>query len=88
MLILATSVFAYEKIPNDTAIWQRNMEKFGVFEKKALSAVNDQTSGASKEKWLASIKDPGLVNWNKCLKLAEDSRKLNIPDDWKTRTEN
>ena len=86
LLILTTSVVAYKKIPNDLLTWQKNMEKIGDLERIAI-AVRHLDSDSPKEKWLTELKDPGIKNWDSCLHLAEDSRKLRIPAELKSRTE-
>ncbi len=86
LFVLATSILAFDKIPNPYALYQRKMSSFARFEKKAL-AIYRLNSDTPKDIWLGTIRDSGIYNWNKSIQVLNEANELKLPDLFKERTD-
>jgi membrane associated rhomboid family serine protease len=84
IIVLTTSFVAYKKIPNDIGTYDAKMNEFAANEQTAL-AIYRLPQNASVEDELSSIKDSGIYNWNKNIKLLNETQKLNIPQSLKDK---
>ena len=87
VLVVAISMLAFKKLPNDYVVFQRKMTAFAVDEQRALSAVHNLNSDTPKDAWLHAINDSGMYYWNQCLKSLNEASNLNVSDPLKRRTD-
>jgi rhomboid protease GluP len=87
VLVIATSMLAFKKIPNDYVVFQRKMTAFAVDERHALEAVRGLNSDTPKDTWLHAINDSGIYYWNRCLRSLDEANDLNVAAPLKRRTD-
>ncbi|MBZ4034763.1 rhomboid family intramembrane serine protease [Flavobacterium sp. 17A] len=85
-LVLFSSFAIYKKIPNDIATYDAKIQQFITSEKIALEIYNISKS-TPKEKILQEIKDKGIYNWQKNIKLVESFKELELPEEIQNRNE-
>jgi rhomboid protease GluP len=86
LLVISTTIIAFNKIPNTYAMYQKKMHTFGRFEHRALS-IYKHTSDDPKETWLTAIRDTGIYNWNKAIGVLNEMNALALPDVFKQRND-
>lgn len=86
VLVISTTIIAFDKIPNTYAVYQKKMHSFARFEHRALSVYN-HTSDDTKETWLTAIRDTGIYNWNKAIGALAEINALDLPDQFKQRND-
>ncbi len=84
ILVVAISVFAYSKIPNDFATYEKKMAQFAENETKAL-AVYDMIQEVPKEELLTAIREKSISNWQQNQKIMEEIDQLNLPENIRLR---
>jgi rhomboid protease GluP len=77
-VLLISSFTIYQTLPNDIAIYEKEMERFASMELKALEVYN-LPNGTPNEKILTELKDNGLHYWNENLKLINSLEELDLP---------
>ena len=87
LLVVATSILAFEKIPNDYGVYERKMHSFAGYEKKALDVVRHLTNDTSRNAQFHAINDSGIFYWDQCLRVLDEASRLNIPMQAKKRTD-
>jgi rhomboid protease GluP len=78
--IIAMAFIVYKILPNDIGKYDAKMQEFVSMEAKALEIYNIPKD-TPKEKILIAIRDTGIINWNKSIKMLTELDKLNLPDD-------
>jgi len=78
LLTLGVCAAVYNAAPNDLAQYDLKIKQFAETETKALS-VYQMAPSLPKEKMLATIKDVGIANWDKNLKLVKELDTLDLP---------
>lgn len=78
VVVVAFSVFSYDKIPNDVGNYQNKLTEFSALEEKALSAVN-LPENVSADAYLIAIKSD-LQNWKDALAIMESSLAFDLPE--------
>jgi rhomboid protease GluP len=79
IVTLTASYFVYGNMPNTFGDYDKKMEHFPLFEKKALQ-VYELPENAGKQAQLRYLKDTGLLYWNKSIMLLKDACKIeNLP---------
>lgn len=84
ILVVAISVFAYSKIPNDFATYEKKMAQFAENETKAL-AVYDMIQEVPKEELLTAIREKSIFHWQQNQKIMEEVDQLNLPENIRLR---
>lgn len=79
VLVLGLSFAVYTKLPNDIGIYDAGMEKFATMESRALE-IYDVRPDVSTEKYLQEVKNNGIDNWKKCIKLLDSFQELDLPE--------
>jgi len=87
LLVLATSIFAFKKIPNDYGLWVEKINSFANYESKALAVTNDLNSDTPKEVWLHALRDSSIYYWDQCMRNLDEAESLNLPDNLKSRSD-
>jgi rhomboid protease GluP len=82
--VLATSLTVYHKIPNDYGKYDVYMKDFSVNEVTALS-VFKMAQNSSNNDIVAALKEKGIDNWNKNLKVIDSIDKLDLPVAFRVR---
>ncbi len=82
--VIVATIFIYFTTTNAIGIYDRKMTEFLDLEREALVVYNlsDTTSQVSM---LRILKNPGMANWKKCLKIVDDVNGLNLPMQLKER---
>lgn len=86
LLVLATSIIGFNKIPNSYALYQQKMHSFERLEKKALGIYN-LNADEPKDILLSAIRDSGINNWNKSIHVLDEANELELPDAFKKRND-
>jgi rhomboid protease GluP len=86
LLVISTTIIAFNKIPNTYAVYQKKMHTFARFEHRALT-IYKHTSDDPKETWLTAIRDTGIYNWNKAIGVLNEMNALALPDIFKQRND-
>lgn len=79
LLILMSSFVVYKRMPNDYGVYDRKFAAFTALEAKAL-AVYKLPKDAPREQLLRGLKEDGMDNWQKSLKIINELDKLNLPE--------
>ncbi len=79
LVILTSSYIAYERIPNDFPVYQKQMELFVKNETKADNLLGNATH-VGKGDSLDNLKANIIELWNRNLKLLQQNKKMNLPD--------
>ena len=84
VFIISISVVIYAKTPNDIGQYEERIKEFVIAEEQALSIYNlpDNTPNTLL---LEEIKEKGILNWNKNIKLIIELEKLNLPETIRMR---
>jgi rhomboid protease GluP len=87
LLLVATTIASfciYHNIPEDGLTkYEKAMKDFSQNEAIALQVFNGNKH--TGQEMLSDIKDKGIANWNKGLKIVESTDKLDIPQELKDR---
>jgi len=86
LLVVATSMIAFKKIPNDYGLYHQKMVSFERYEKSAL-AVFHMNSDSSKELWMSRLQDSGIYNWNQCIRVVDEANELGLTSNLKERND-
>lgn len=78
LLVIGSSLFVYQKLPNDLKKYDSLMNDFVSSERLALE-VYSLPSNTPTEKILYNIKDRGLYYWNECLTILKSCEELDLP---------
>jgi len=84
IVVFSTSFVVYHKMPNDYAKYDTYMKEFSTNEQEALS-VFKMPSNASNSDILTALKDNGVNNWKKNLKVIDSIDKLDLPVVFRVR---
>ena len=84
IFIISISILVFIKIPNDIKKYDQKLEEFVTSEELALSIYN-LPENTPKDKLLQEIKEKGIYNWNKNLKLIKELEKLKLPEMFRLR---
>lgn len=84
IVTLCTSFVIYKNIPKDTIKYEAYMKNFIANETAALS-VFSLPKTSSNDVIAASVKNDGLVNWNKNLLVLDSIDKLDLPIEYTER---
>lgn len=84
IFIISISILVFIKIPNDIKKYDQKLEEFVTSEELALSIYN-LPENTPKDKLLQEIKEKGIYNWNKNLKLIKELEKLELPEMFRLR---
>lgn len=84
IFIISISLLVFIKIPNDIKKYDQKLEEFVTSEELALSIYN-LPENTPKDKLLQEIKEKGIYNWNKNLKLIKELEKLKLPEMFRLR---
>jgi rhomboid protease GluP len=84
IITLFTSFIIYRNIPKDTIKYEAYMKDFTANETAALS-VFSLPKTSSNDALAASLKNDGLVNWNKNLLVLDSIDKLDLPIEYTQR---
>ena len=86
VVVFSTSFVVYHKMPNEFAKYDAYMKEFSTNEQAALS-VFKMPSNASNNAILTALKDNGVNNWNKNLKVIDSIDKLDLPVGFRVRND-
>lgn len=78
LLVVATTFFALQKIPNDVGIYDKKIKAFFTIEEKAMS-IYRMADHTSEEKLAATLKEEGIPGWKEGLALINSFDKLKLP---------
>ncbi len=78
LLIACSSYTLYSKTTNDYAIWQQQIEKFGILETEALNIYNQKD--LPRETRLKNIAEKGIHNWEESIRILQEADALDIPE--------
>lgn len=84
ILVVAISVFAYSKIPNDIAVYEKKMKEFAANEQTA-TAVFDLINDDNRKGLLTAIREKGVYHWQQNQKIMEAIESLNLPENIRLR---
>jgi rhomboid protease GluP len=79
VLVIATTFALYSTLPNDVGQYDKRIQAFVTMEAEALS-VYSLPEGTPKEMQLSQLKEKGIHNWKKSIKLIEELDELNLPE--------
>jgi rhomboid protease GluP len=86
ILVLATTVIAFDKIPNTYAEYQEKLQTVARFEHKAM-VVYRQNIDSTNPNWRNNIRDSGVYYWNQAVLVLDQANELDVPDVLKKRTD-
>jgi rhomboid protease GluP len=83
-MVFNITVTTLKVLPNDVGVYERKMRQFTTAETRALQLLKPDKSD-TKEIILNKIKTQGIDLWEKNLRLLNDIKTLDIPDQMKER---
>jgi len=83
VMIIPSTFLIPTEIKDDMPIYEKNLQDFSEMEKMALQV--QRHSSETKEDYLYEIKARGIYYWKDCIRVLEESQKLNIPEVYKDR---
>jgi rhomboid protease GluP len=84
LVVLIACTATIKLMPDDFAAYNRRMEDFATHEEAAL-AFYRLPDDATKENCLTAIRDSGLRNWDQCILLLNEAKKLDLPKNLEDR---
>jgi rhomboid protease GluP len=85
VLVGAVTVIAFDKIPNDYAVFQRKMNDFARLESQAVDLLNT-VDRASKADQAEAIRT-GIGDWRKSIFILGQARQMDVAEPMKARTD-
>ncbi len=79
VLLVIASSFVYRSIPNNIALYDKQMERFSNHEEIALG-VYSLPEGTPDEVLLTQLQDKGINYWNMNIQLIDSLNKIDLPE--------
>jgi rhomboid protease GluP len=80
VVLVFSSVFVYNRIPNDMSRYDKAIQEFSINEEKALNVYN-LPEGTPNEQLMIAIKDSGIYYWNQNIKIIDGLKDLDLPNE-------
>jgi rhomboid protease GluP len=86
LLITISGSLVLNKLPQDLANYQRQMERFGQLEEEALSVFNLPDNTPS-DRLAHEYQTKGIRNWKECIKITDEIGKLDLAEEIQIQNE-
>jgi rhomboid protease GluP len=87
LLVGATAIIAFKKIPNDYPVFEQKMLAFDRLEQRAVDVMKPITEGNRSMELANAIRDTGIRDWQAGIRILKEARQLDVAEAVKARTD-